>query len=99
MVLSVTTGSIQPILHVQAPWPTLIGPRAKVYKVPCYAQAKAIRWWQARSDVPMPLSIDEFFDFNLADNLRQPVCITVKEGGEWPELIRCHFEHEPEIIT
>ena len=44
MVLSVTTGSIQPILHVQAPWPTLIGPRAKVYKVPCYAQAKAILW-------------------------------------------------------
>ena len=64
-----------------------------------YAQAKAIRWWQSRSDVPMPLSIDEFFDFNLADSLQQPVSITVKEGGEWPELISCHFEHEPEIIT
>ena len=64
-----------------------------------YAQAKAIRWWQSRSDVPMPLSIDEFFDFNLADSLRQPVSITVKEGGEWPELIRCHFEHEPETIA
>lgn len=64
-----------------------------------YAQAKALRWWQARSDVPMPLSVDEFFDFNLGDSLRNPTSLTVKEGGEWPELIRCHFEPEPETIA
>ena len=60
-----------------------------------FARAKAERWWYERINAPVPLPNPRTVEDALAQAewLRKPDQIVVREGGQWPELIRCVFEH------
>jgi DNA repair protein RadD len=49
------------------------------------ARAKALRWWQARSDGTPPRSIEEAMA--LVHGLRRPARIVVDEAGTYPEIV------------
>lgn len=61
-----------------------------------YAKAKAERWWNARINSKIPLPTPAKIDDALKQThfLKIPNSIIVKEGSDWPELIRCVFNED-----
>lgn len=68
-----------------------------------YARAKAEKWWRERfgnnfpaatmgSFLGVPETVSEAL--LLVEWLKRPTSVVVKEGEDWPELIRCIFEQE-----
>ncbi len=61
-----------------------------------FSRAKATKWWGERINAPIylpyPLTVDEAL--SQTQWLKMPSSIVVKEGSDWPELIRCIFEVE-----
>jgi len=61
-----------------------------------YARAKSTRWWGERInsplELPYPLTVEEAL--SQTQWLKSPESIVIREGGEWPELIRCVFNNE-----
>lgn len=61
-----------------------------------FARVKAERWWYERINAPIPLPKPLTVVDALAQTewLRTPGQIVVREGEQWPELIRCIFNDE-----
>jgi len=61
-----------------------------------FAGIKAKLWWRERFSSPMDIAPPKTVKEALAKTewLRTPDSIVVREGGNWPELIKCLFERE-----
>lgn len=58
-----------------------------------FPKAKAIDWWQSRAFnpiLPIPRTVSDAIE--QRHYLREPECITVKEGDQYPELIGVTFK-------
>lgn len=63
-----------------------------------YARAKAVGWWQLRSDEPAPALIEEALA--LTHTLREPGRIRVRVAGKYPEITAHeHFTSASERTT
>lgn len=63
-----------------------------------FARTKAEQWWHSRINAPIPLPKPLTVDDALAQTewLMKPKQVVVREGNQWPELIRCIFEQADE---
>jgi DNA repair protein RadD len=61
------------------------------------ARAKALRWWTARSDGPVPRTVDEAMA--LVHGLRRPARIVVDESDKYPEIVGYEWDEQAAIAA
>jgi len=55
-----------------------------------YARSKAVAWWQRRSELPVPATIEQAL--GMSDDLSVPVTIDVSHVGKYPEIKHYYFD-------
>ena len=50
-----------------------------------FPRAKAVRWWRARTNLPVPMTVDEALA--AAHHLRRPEEIGIKPAGKYTDIV------------
>lgn len=78
----------KPTLRVTYDIGTMYGPSEWIcFEHTGFARAKAATWWKARSDKPMPASVDAALV--LSADLKVPQRIAIRMEGKYTRIVRC----------
>ena len=63
-----------------------------------FANSKAITWWQSRSGLPVPMTVDEAVDLARRGALAWPRQITTIKDGRWWRILNAELDAKPDEL-